>query len=464
MDDEPEPPAGPPRQPPPGPRGHPLIGSALALRHDPLGTLLSAQREFGDVVRFVVGPPARRRTFVAVFHPEAVRRVLAAESRRYTKDSVAYREVAALIGDGLLTSQGQTWRRQRRTVQPLFTPKHVAGYAAIMGEEASALVARLRPSVGHRDGLDLHAEMVRFTLRVVGRAVFGADVDEALDVVQTAVPTASEYAFRRTLSVLPLPRGWPTPANRRAGRAQRAMYRIVDELIRRRRREGLDPERGDLLSLLLLASDPETGTGLADREVRDQALVFLLAGHETTATATTMALDAVSRRPDVQARVHGEVDAVLGGRLPVAADLFALGYIGQVIKEAMRLYPPAYWVERFAPEDVVIGGYWIAARTGVILSPWVTHRHPVFWPEPDRFDPDRFDGRGDSARHPYAYLPFGGGPRSCIGEHFALLEAVVLLATVVQAFELRAVGPPPRLSAAVTLRPAGRVPCDLSAR
>src|SRR4051812_31483162 len=319
--------------PPPQPRGTAVLGSALHLQRDFLGTLERARRDHGDVVRFVAGPPRLRRTLYALFHPDAVRRVLATEADRYRKDNRFYTEVRWALGDGLLNSQDERWLRQRRFVQPLFTRRRIAGYADSMADEAADLLTRWRPWDDGRP-VDLHHEMSRLTLRVVGRLLFGSDVEQAVPVVRTAFPVLGEHARRRAVNPLAAPPTWPTPANRRALRAQHDIYGVCDALIAARRAHPTGGE--DLLSLLIAARDE--GEGLDDGEIRDQILIFLLAGHDTTAIALTFALHLLGRHPDVQRRVHEEVDAVLGDRRPTAADVEALSYTTMVLKEAMRLY------------------------------------------------------------------------------------------------------------------------------
>jgi cytochrome P450 len=444
----------------PGPRGALLIGSALDLQRDQLGTYERAMREFGDLVRFVAGPPGLRLDIYAVFHPDGVQQVLASASSRYTKDNLFYREIAAILGDGLLTSEGEVWRQQRRTLQPLFTRRRVATYGELMAREAALLVDRWRPFAKRAEPVDLDTEMTRLTLRVVGQVLFGSSVDQAVPVILSAMPVLSEHARRRGLSPVRLPASWPTPANRRAARAQHALYEVTDQIIAQAGADGGE----DLVTLLLNARDPETGSPLDPKEIRDQILIFLLAGHETTSTALTFALHLLGHHPEAQRRLREEVDTTLAGRAATASDLPALPYTAMVIKEAMRLYPPAYATGRLTWDGDKLLGHAIPPRSVVTVSMWATHRHPDFWAEPERFDPERFVPALEAGRHRYAYFPFGGGARACIGGHFAMLEAVLALATVAQAYELRTAPDPVPLTTGITLRPARPLPCVVTPR
>ena len=440
----------------PGPRGAFLTGSALDLRRDVLGVYERGRREHGDAVRFAVGPPGRRKTFYALFHPDAVRHVLQAEADNYRKDSRFYQEVRWALGDGLLTSQDGAWLRQRRFVQPLFTRRRIAGYAASMAEEALEVTQRWRQPTT----VDLHAEMSRLTLRVVGRLLFGTDVERAVPIVAHTFPILGAYARGRAFAPVRVPRGWPTPANRRAARAQADIHDVCHALIAERRATGGAGD--DLLSLLVAARDG--GERLDDAEVRDQVLIFMLAGHDTTAIALTFALHLLGQHAETQRRVRDEVDAVLGDRPPTADDYESLRYTAMVLKEAMRLYPPAWGIGRRGFAADRIGGVDFPPGAEVVVVPWVTHRHPDFWEDPERFEPERFTPEREAARHRHAYFPFGAGPRACIGQYFSMLEAVIALAVILQHYELES--PPGRvaLDPRITLHPAAPVPCRLIPR
>jgi len=418
-----------------------------------------AMRVHGDVVQLAVGPRGLRFEVTAVFHPEGVQHVLTAGEDRYSKQTRSYRALAEEIGLGLLTSEGELWRVQRRLIQPLFTPRQVASYASIMAEETAALLDRW-PS---RGVVDAHGEMIHLTLRVVGGAIFGDDLDEAERVLRWAFPVVTVQTQRRAVTPLPLPRSWPTPANREGERARRAVFGVVDELISRRGRAGGDGD--DLLSRLLRARDADTDEPMSARQVRDEALIFLLAGHETTAALLTFALHLLGHHPEEQELIHAEADAVLNGGAPTAERVAALARTEMVLKETARLYPPAYGIPRRARIEDEISGYRIPAGRIVVVCQWATHRNPRLWPNPDVFDPQRFTPDREAARHRYAYFPFGRGPRACIGSHFAMLEAAIALAMIVQRYELRAEQKSLELNtSAVTLRPQRGVPIVVTTR
>jgi cytochrome P450 len=445
---------------PPRPRASRVLGSALELRRSQIQTYERAMREHGDVVRLAIGPQPIRIDLYCVFHPDGVQQVLAGTRGRYSKANRFYEEIAANLGWGLLTSEGAKWERQRRLIQPLFTRRQIASYSDLMAEEAVALADRWEAGP---ETVDVHEDMIRLTLRVVGRAIFGADVDQAVDVLRWAFPVVNQYTFRRGTAPAAVPASWPLPSNVRAARARRALYAVVDELIARRKATG--GEGDDLLSRLLAARDADSGEAMGAQQVRDEALIFLLAGHETTSTALTFTLDLLGRHPAEQDRVHAELARVLDGRPPSAADGHALQRTAMVVKEAMRLYPPAYATGRRAETEHELGGFRIPEGAQVAVSPWATHRHPRFWDDPERFDPERFAPEREAERHPYAYFPFGRGPRACIGSNFAMLESLTAVAVLVQRFRFETVPGTVALdTAGITLRPKGPVPVRLAPR
>ncbi len=436
-----------------------LIGR---LSRDQLGTYEELVAEYGDVVRLTLGIPGLRRVIYLVTHPDAVEQILAGDPDGYSKNTPFYEEIGAYLGNGLLTSGGRQWRQQRRTVAPLFSHRRIAGYVDVMAEEANRLADRWDAAATSNAPLDVGEGMVDYALRTVGRVLFGTDVDAAVPVIRETFPTLNEHVRRRGISPLRLPRSWPVPSQIRATKAQRALYDVVDAVIDRRARETA-PGR-DLISLLLAARDPETGTRMSPQEIRDQVLIFLLAGHETTSTALTFTIDLLGRNQDAQAAVQREIAEVLADRSPRAGDIGALAVTSRAVKEAMRLYPPAYAIGRFAETELTIGGHHIPAGSLLLLCPWVTHRRTDFWPDPERFDPGRFEPSLEAGRPRYAYFPFAGGLRGCIGAHFAMTEAVVAVTTLLARFSVTSEPVDIPLSTDITLRPGAPVHCHVRRR
>lgn len=428
--------------------GTPLLGPVVELRRDPLAALERARRDHGDVVHVVAGPPGLRMAFHAVFHPDAAHHVLSANSG-YRKDNLPWQEMRQILGDGLVTSQDEKWLRHRRMVQPLFTPRAVDNYADLVNEEVAYTVR----SWSGGAVVDLHRDLTALVLQVIGRVLFGDDLTDAVEPVARCLPIASQYILTRGFAPVRTPRTWPTPANRRAARAQRDLFDMCDRIIGRRRAAGRTGN--DLLGLLLSASDG--GVPLTDEEVRDQVLIFVLSGHETTGATLTFTLDLLARHPEHLRRVQEEVATVLGDRPAESTDLPRLPYTTMVLKESMRLYPSIPFLSRRTSTGDVIGGHEIPPGSDVWTSPWVTHRHPEFWDRPEVFDPERFTPEAEAARHRHAWFPFGGGPRSCIGRHLAMLEATLMLVALVRRYDFAPTQERLALSAGISLRPAGEV-------
>lgn len=456
-----------------------LLGAARHLRRDLLGTFEQAMHEYGGrAVRFRVGPPKAGFLAEAIFDPEGARQVLATDAAAYDKDVPALEEFRRFVGDGLLTSDGDRWRHDRRIVAPLFTRKRIASYVPSMAQSAERLVSSWRQSAAAGEHVDLREPSMLYALEVLGMTVFGEDMQSAEAIVRASVPVLNEQVTRTALSPVRLPSWFPTPANRRAERARQAVWDFVEELIARRRAANVvaanDAGGGnDLLGLLLTAQDPDTGAQLDDIAVRDQALIFLLAGHETTGATIAFALHLLGRNPEVQQRVREEVEEIAAQRPIEAADIERLSYTSQVILETMRLYPAGHTLARRAREATVLAGHPIPANRIVAISVWAIHHNPAVWPDPYRFDPGRFgaaestsDGSGEHGRQTarYAHLPFGGGPRGCIGQYLAMAEMIVAIATIVRAFELESLTDKPELDVGVSLLPGGPLPCRLGPR
>ena len=409
------------RQYPPGPRNWFPGAPILAFGRDALGYLEAAARKHGDVVHLRVGP----RHFFLLNHPDHVKDVLVTHHARFT--GLAFEAGRRIIGDGLLSAQGQAHRRQRRLVQPAFHRDRLASYGATMAEHA------VRWCDAHSDGdvVAIRDEMMRLTLGIVGDTMFGTTDGTAADDVRELIDAAMMLFGPITFAFASLVERLPTAAARRFVRARERLDARVYRMVHERRTSGDD--RGDLLSTLLLAQDTEgDDTGLTDRQIRDEVVTIFLAGHETTASALTWSWILLAQHPLAEARLHAELQAVLGGRVPTVADLPSLPYTGGVFAETLRLYPPAPMVFRRAVEEHAVGEYVIPKGGIVILSQYVMHRDSRFFADPEAFDPDRWRPEARTTRPRYAYFPFGGGPRVCIGEGFASAEGALVLATIAQ--------------------------------
>jgi cytochrome P450 len=438
-----------------GPRGGRLLGNMREFNSDSLGFVERCAREFGDVVptRFLYVPA------LFLFHPDHVEYVLATGSKNFIKAaSLRSPFFQRLVGNGLVTSEGEFWRRQRRLAQPAFHRDRVEAYARTMVAHAERMLA------GWRDGrtLDAHEEMTLLTQAVVAQTLFSADVSgDSREMGGALSRLVRPFASQATLKWI-LDNRLPTPAHLRFNRDVRRIDRFVYRLIEERRASGEDT--GDLLSMLLAARD-EDGSGMTDRQLRDELMTIFLAGHETTALALTWAWYLLARNPGAEAKLASELEEVLGGRAPTAEDLPRLRYAEWVVKESMRLYPPAWAVGRECVRECEVGGRRVPKGTQVFGFQWVIQRDPRWFADPSAFRPERW-GEGSVSRLPrYAYFPFGGGPRLCIGNYFATMEAVLILATVARRFRLRLVpGREVEVLPALSLRPKSGVLVKLEGR
>lgn len=412
---------------------HPVrgLGALKAMRANQVEFFASTQAT-GEVVHVPLGPPRLAPQVYVAHTPRAVEEVLSAKTYSHYPKSPHrfYDMIKEGLGNGILTAWGDDWLRQKRFIQPVFTRARVEGYLEGMVDATERLAARWADAGG---SVDLGEGMVHLTLEIVTEALFGTDGSDFEEVVRHRFPEVNESILRRAASAVRLPLGVPTPANLRYNAARNDLLRTCEELIERRRRT---PGGEDLASLLIAARDGDER--LSPTEVRDQVLVFLLAGHETTSTALTFALHLLGRHPEVQDRVRQEVASVLGSARPTAHQLMAdLPYTTAVLKETMRLYPSAPFTGRRTATDSVIAGHAVPAGADVVLSVWSIHRRPDLWPDPLRFDPERFVG-DQHDRDRYAWVPFGAGPRACIGQHFSMLESVAALALLVRALQFSA--------------------------
>ena len=441
-----------------GPKGNIVLGHMPAFRRDPLNFLLDCAREYGDWVPLRLGP---RRAFL-LGNPDDIEEVLVTQYRNFSKGP-ALKRSSLLFGNGLLTSEGDFWRRQRKLAQPAFHRERIAAYAQIMVDETRRHVSNWKAG----ETRDIHHEMTQLTMPIALKTLFGTELENLARVSHTL--ELAQNHFQKWIHIISMLPGWiPTPSLPGLTRAVAELDSIVYKLITDRRASGED--RGDLLSMLLRAQVEEAegenksdiGATMTDRQLRDEVLTLFLAGHDTTALTLTWTLYLLAQHPDVETKLRAELEAVLSNRPATAADKPNLKYAEQVIQESMRLYPPAWVVGRSALEDCTIGGHSVSAGNTMIMSQWATHRNPRFFPEPEAFRPERWEGDFAKTLPKYAYFPFGGGPRVCIGNTFALMESVVVLATLLQSCRFQ-LAPNQNivLQPAVTLRPRSGIQMNL---
>jgi cytochrome P450 len=439
---------------PPLMRGWPWLGSAWQMRRRPLATMMRGIRDNGDtdVLRMKLGP------FKAILFrdPEHIRRIFVDNAANYTKQTRGYAKAKLVLGDGLVTSEGELWQRQRRIATPAFHRQRVAAFAGVMTGATVGMLEEWRAKTKHGQPLDVFGEMMRVTLKIALQTLMGVSAEREIDELSPAVTGVLERTNDIITNPFSLPPGVPTPKSRRFLRAIHTLDRFVYDTIAKRRAEanGASSRPDDLLSMLMSARDEQTGEGMSDKQLRDEAVTILIAGHETVANTLSWAFHLLGQHPQIFNELRAELDQMLNGRLPTFEDLSKLTFTRAVIEESMRLYPPAWMIGRAAKDADVVGRFLVPAGTFVLVSPYVTHRHPALWDDPDRFDPRRFlDGRADRLPK-FAYLPFGGGQRFCIGSNFAMMEATLVLATLAQRVRLT---PVPGFSvepfAMITLRP-----------
>lgn len=439
------------RRPFPGPPLHALPGLMRKLWFDRLSLLADAAAEFGDVVRFRMGP----KTIYFFNHPDHAKHVLADNAGNYHKGMGLVEARRRVLGDGLLTSEDELWRQQRRTIQPAFRRERIAGFAAVVTDEADAMLGRLESHVGGSP-VDVVAEMTRLTIAVLGRTLFDMDLSP-LRFLGGAFEVAQDQAMFEMVTLGALPLWLPLPRNRRFRTARHQLDDAVHALVAERERGGARAGN-DVISLLLGAYRDEPETRLR-RRMRDELVTILLAGHETTASTLSWTWSLLARHPEAAGAMAAEAADVLGDRTPDYQDLARLRYTTMVIQEAMRLYPPVWGLPRKALAPDVIGGYPVPAGADVMICPYTLHRHPGFWPDPDRFRPERFGSAEAGPAHRYAYIPFGAGPRVCVGSHLGLMEATLVAAMVARRFRFELIGgADPEPEAMLSLRVRGGLP------
>jgi cytochrome P450 len=427
----------------PGPKGLPVVGCMLNFRRDALNFLLATARDYGDVARIrgLFGHP-----IYLLSNPEHVRYVLAENNKNFVKSS-DYEALKLLLGEGLLTSEGIVHKRQRRLIQPAFHKKQVAAYAQIMTEYCARMCERWSDGAT----LDVHKEMTQVALWIVGKALFNAEVEAQARQVGEAVATLMPLFDNPILIFMPRLFEW-LPQNRRFLKEREILDATVYRMIEEHRKSG---DSGDLMSMLLAARDEEDDNRhMTDQQVRDEVMTLFLAGHETTANAMTWTWYLLAQNPAAESRLHAELDKVLAGRTPTVDDLPNLQYTRMVLAESMRLYPPAWVIGRRALNDFQLAGCTVPAGSDIAMSPYVIQHDPRFFPDPFRFDPERWTPEAEAARPEFSYFPFGGGPRLCVGESFAKMEAALLIAMIAQRWRMR-LAPGYRVESLplVTLRP-----------
>lgn len=486
-------------KPIPGPGDRPPLGELAALRDGPHTFLLKIAQVYGPILRYPVGPPiGPRLAFYLVCDPAGVKHVLQDNHKNYNKDTFQYNLLSTITGKGLLTSDGDFWLRQRRLAQPAFHRARIHSFAPTMSAITQKMLARWETHTARGEPLDVAAEMMHVALQIVGATLLGIEIGDRADALAQATLVVLDHIVHRARTFGIVPEWLPTRGNRRHKAAMRTLEGAVYETIGARRltlqpaqaptplsplpaqaptpppplpaREGGSelpaPGRGgveggvaargevDLLGMLMAARDPDTGEGMSDRHLRDEAMTGLIAGHETVASALAWTWHLLAENPEAEAKLHAELTEVLAGRPPAVDDLPRLSYTQAVFEEALRLYPPAWIITRKALADDEIGGYHVPAGSLVVTSPYVTHHLPQYWDEPEAFRPERFLPEKAAERPRFAFYPFGGGPRLCIGNQFAMVEAGIIIASVAQRYRLRPVpGHPVTVEPGVTLRP-----------
>jgi cytochrome P450 len=417
----------------PGPKGLPILGNVLRFGNEKniLFHFIDLWHEYGDVAHVKLGS----QHIYVVVEPEHVHHVLVKNASNYIKGN-GYTGFRLLVGQGLVTSDGDLWRNQRRLMQPSFTPKSIVQFFDMMVETTERMLDRWNPSSTlPASALHMDAEMMRLTMSIISKAIFGVDLGVEAAEVGEAFHDAFAFVTARTMSAVALPLSLPLPAHRRFKRS----LQVIDDFVERQIALGRSRPGGDtLLSILLQARDEETGQRMSERQLRDEVVTLFLAGFETTARSLTWGWYLLSRHPKVQDHLIAEVDAVLGGRRPTVEDLYHLPYTRRVVDETLRLYPPTALLGRQIVADDVIGNVRVGAGGIIMLVPYLTHRLPTFWPDPERFDPDRFCPEAMAARPKSAYIPFISGPRICLGNNFALMEMVLAFALTAQRYRLAA--------------------------
>jgi len=413
----------------PGPYGNPILGNARGFQNDLLGTLIEGWRGYGDVVQFRgIGPLFPVYLLV---HPDYVKYALQDNHRNFPKTPFINDKWRMVVGEGLICSVGDFWRRQRRLAQPAFHRQLINSFGVIMTDTTGDTLEAWQAHADKNEPLDMAVEMTHLALSILAQAIFSANWRREAEIMAPAVEVAIGHAYHQLEAFVSLPENIPTPANRRFKQARATLDEIIYRLIAERHQTKDAPR--DLVAMLMEARDEETGERMSDEQVRNEIMTFMFGGHETVASGLAWSLYLLSKHTEVMRQVQEEVDRVLGGRVPTVDDLPKLTYLTMVVEESLRLYPPVSLISRTPLEDDEIGGYRIPAGSMVLMSSYITHRHPAIWDNPEGFDPERFSPERSAGRPRHAWLPFSAGPRKCIGDYFGVMELQLVIAMIANA-------------------------------
>ncbi len=418
------------------------------IQRDPLAFLQGSVAAHGDFIHYPLG----LWEVYQLNHPDLIEHVLVTNQRNYSKNTVQYNTLAKITGRGLLTSDGRFWRRQRRMIQPAFHRQKVLGWGQTMMAATQKMLQKWQPIAQSGQPLDIDEEMMAVTLEIIGQALLGIDLEEDAAELARAVLTMLDYVVYRSQRPIVLPLAIPTPRNRRFRAGLQKLDALIDRAITDHQQGRSNPD--DILSQMLAATNRETGETMSRAELRDELITLIVAGHETAASGLSWLFYLLSQNPTVEGELVAEIDGVLNGRLPTTDDLPNLPTVKRVIAEALRLYPPAWVITRRAVESDTMLGEPIPANAIIIMSPYTTHRHPAFWEKPEQFYPDHFLPEAEMQRPRYAYFPFGGGARLCIGDQFARVEMGLVVTAVYQKYRLKLLPNHPVVAdPLVTIRP-----------
>ena len=431
----------------PMPKGLGALKTLIAFRNNPLQTLYELKRKYGEIAGIYVG----NRPLYFLFHPDHIKHVFIDHHYYYNKQNLLWKKLSPFLGEGLLTSEGDFWKKQRKLLQPIFHRDHISQLAKPMVETADLLTTQWQNHPSEQ-AIDIWQEMMRLTLQILGKTLLHVDFSEQAANIRQCIDIIVSHVYWQSKRVILLPSYLPTPRNRRFLGALKAFDGLIYQMIAARRTLAQQPF--DILGLLFGIEDESTHDKMSDKQMRDELMTFIFAGHETTANALAWTFYLIAQHPETQQKIHDELTKVLARQSPSLQNLAQLTYLDAVLKESMRLYPPVWFLGRQTVQEDSIDGYRIPAGMTIMPSFYFTHRHEDFWERPDSFEPERFIQKQGSEKHPYAYVPFGLGPRQCIGNRFATMEMQLVLATLLQKFKIHlAPGYKVSIDAALTLRP-----------